>query len=84
MLLQACREEEYAYEYRHGVTAFGAFTYALTTVFRQLAVAGKPATFEALVATAGKRLSELRYDQHPVVVGPKVKVTAPIPFLGGR
>lgn len=84
VLLQACREEEYAYEYRHGVTAFGAFTYALTTVFRQLAGAGKPVTFETVVATAGKRLAELRYDQHPAVVGPKVKVTAPIPFLAGR
>ena len=29
MIIEACREEEYSYEYRHGVTSYGAFTYSL-------------------------------------------------------
>lgn len=81
LLLQACREEELAYEYRHGVTSYGAFTYCLTRLLRSLKRERKPATFEALVSRAGKRLAELGYAQHPVLVGPAVKRKAPVPYL---
>ncbi len=81
VLLQACREDELAYEYRHGVTSYGAFTYCLTRLFRSLKREGKPLTFETLVDRVGKRLSELGYAQHPTLVGPAVKRKAPIPYL---
>jgi len=81
VLLQACQEKELSYEYRHGVTSYGAFTYCLTRIFREQKQAGGRLTFEDLIARVGARLEELRYAQHPVLVGPEVKRTAPIPYL---
>ncbi len=83
VLLQACQEKELSYEYRHGVTSYGAFTYCLTRIFRELKQARRPLTFEELIVRVGERLQELRYAQHPVLVGPQVKRTAPIPYLLG-
>jgi hypothetical protein len=71
IMLQACREAELASEYRHGVTAFGAFTYSLSTIFRQL---GQRTSLQRLLPRVGKRLAELGYDQHPVLSGPKVQL----------
>jgi hypothetical protein len=70
-----------AYEYCHGVTFYRAFTYCLTQLFRSLKRERKPLTFEALVSRAGKRLAELGYAKHPILVGPAVKRKAPIPYL---
>src|SRR5262245_11204348 len=36
VLLEACKESQLSYEYRHGVTSYGAFTYCLSRVFREL------------------------------------------------
>src|SRR5262249_26085584 len=30
IIYEACKEQELAYEYRHGVTSYGAFTYSLS------------------------------------------------------
>jgi hypothetical protein len=85
VILQACQEKELSYEYRHGVTSYGAFTYCLTRVFRELKQGRGRLTFEELIARVGERLQELRYAQHPVLVGPQAKRTVPIPYLlGGR
>ena len=83
VILQACQEKELSYEYRHGVTSYGAFTYCLTRIFRELKRGRGRLTFEELIARVGERLNELRYAQHPALVGPQVKRTAPIPSLLG-
>jgi len=85
VILQACQEEELAYEYRHGATAYGAFTYCLTRTFHELKQRWSRHTFEGLIYRVAERLAELGYAQHPVLVGPQVKRTAPIPhlFAGG-
>jgi hypothetical protein len=85
VLLQACQEKELSYEYRHGVTSYGAFTYCLTRIFRELKQAGGRLTFEDLIGRVGERLEELRYAQHPALVGPQVKRTASLSYLlGGK
>ena len=83
VILQACQEKELSYEYRHGVTSYGAFTYCLTRIFRELKRGRGRLTFEGLIARVGERLQELRYAQHPVLAGPQVKREAPIPYLLG-
>jgi hypothetical protein len=77
MILEACRENEYAYEYRHGVTSYGAFTFALAQNLRGAARRGRPPSFEALLRQTGRTLTELKYDQHPVLVGPKAVLRVP-------
>lgn len=80
VLLEACKEDEFAYEYRHGVTSFGAFTYSLTTILRQLRSTGKPISFKDLINKTSKLLNELEYNQNPILIGPKTKTDGIIPF----
>jgi hypothetical protein len=76
MILEACQEQEYAYEYRHGVTSYGAFTYSLAGILRSR----KTITFEQLVESAILRLTELGYDQQPQILGPGSLVKARVPW----
>jgi hypothetical protein len=85
MILEACRENEYAYEYRHGVTSYGAFTFALAQNLRGAARRGRPPSFEVLLRQTGRTLTELKYDQHPMLVGPKAVLQSAVPWQeGGR
>jgi hypothetical protein len=68
VILEACQEDQYAYEYRHGVTSYGAFTFSLAEILRRR----KEITFKRLVDEAGDRIvQELQYDQRPAILGPK-------------
>lgn len=80
VILQACQENESAYEYRHGVTSFGAFTYSITNILRKRRAAGMPLTFDGLVKDSRTLLKALDYQQTPIVVGPKVRTNGAIPF----
>jgi len=82
VILEACGENQLSYEYRHGGTPYGAFTFALHEVFRGLLERGRPITFEGLRASAAGRLAELEYDQTPAVVGPRAIVESRIPWIG--
>jgi hypothetical protein len=79
VILQACQETQLAYEYRHGVTSFGAFTYALSRRVRQQK--GRGVTFQKLCDGVGTTLRELGYDQQPRVDGPKAWVNARVPWM---
>lgn len=74
VLIQACAENQYSYEYRHGVTSYGAFTYAASTILREKRKAGVPITINGLVEQTGQRLKELKYQQSPLAVGPGSKL----------
>jgi hypothetical protein len=65
ILLEACQEGEYAYEYRHGATSYRAFTYSLVNIFRQAARSGKGLNWEVLMRRVAKLLKELEYQQTP-------------------
>ncbi len=52
LILEACGEDESSYEYKHGVTSFGAFTFALSKILRT----EKNITFDALVKRTGAEL----------------------------
>ena len=77
LIIEACAEEEYAYEYRHGVTSYGAFTFALASRLRRY----QRITFERLVTETGEQLNELGYEQHPQILGPSEITEALVPWL---
>lgn len=79
ILLEACSEGEYSYEYRHGVTSYGAFTYCLVNMLRTMRKSKKEPTFEELMKAVTKRLKALSYQQTPVLVCPKDKNSHVIP-----
>lgn len=80
VILEACQEKESAYEYRHGVTSYGAFTYSLTTILREKVRKGNEVSFADLMAATSKQLADLDYKQKPVLVGPKVRTQGKLPF----
>jgi hypothetical protein len=83
LIIEACKEKEYSYEYVHGVTSYGAFTYSLTTILRDLNSKQKKTkiSFVKLVDLVSVQLKELGYQQTPQIIGPKFKVNGEIPFL---
>jgi metacaspase-1 len=80
LIIEACAEEQLSYEYRHGVTSYGAFTFCLTSILRQ----EKGLTFRRLVDLARERLARLGYEQTPQILGPSSYIDAPVPFATGR
>jgi len=80
LIIEACAEEQLSYEYRHGATSYGAFTFCFTSILRQ----EKTLTFKQLVALATERLARLGYDQKPQIMGPQIYMDAKIPFQTGR
>jgi hypothetical protein len=67
LIVEACREKEFSYEYRHGVTSHGAFTYVLCQELRRR----KRISFKQLVEVAAAKLADLGYEQRPQILGPK-------------
>jgi hypothetical protein len=80
ILLEACQEGEYSYEYRHGATSYGAYTFCLAQVLRANRVAGINLSFADLNAQATKKLHRLKYNQTPALVGAKSRVSQPLPW----
>lgn len=83
IIIQACREKQFSYEYRHGVQSYGAFTYSLGLALRGLKSNRKMPTWENLVQALTGKLDELDYDQTPVLVCPTVRRNQPIPWKRG-
>ncbi len=79
LIIEACGEDEFSYEYRHGATSHGAFTYSLANILRQQ----KTITFEELVAKTRQQLIDLQYDQEPQILGPEVIVKHKVPWAAG-
>jgi hypothetical protein len=84
VVYEACREDQFSYEYRHGVTSYGAFTYSLARIFRHQHTLNRAISFALLLEQAQQTLKELDYDQTPVLIGPKEVVKQPIPWQAVR
>ena len=75
VIIEACQEAKLSYEYRDGVTSYGAFTYSFVKALRQ-----KPAsTFLQVVTHAAETLTALDYQQQPQLIGPGAIVRKRIP-----
>jgi len=81
VVYEACQEDEFSFEYQHGAISQGAFTYAMAAILRR---SRGPLTFGALLKETGSVLSDLRYEQHPQVVGPREVLKANVPWHGGN
>ena len=84
VLLEACKEDQLSYEYRHGVTSYGAFTYSLTQIIRDCSRQSKTMTWLQLIQAAEEKLKRLRYNQTPVLVGPRQVIARPIPWTAAE
>ena len=85
VLFEACAESESAYEYRHGVTSYGAFTFALCDVLRDAARrrTRRPLTFSRLLEETAKRIQAVVAEpQHPQLLCPAARLKQPVPGLG--
>ena len=80
LIIEACREKELSYEYRHGATSYGAFTFALCQELR----ARKRITFKRLVDVTRATLTDLQYDQQPQILGPNRIMNARVPWRTTR
>ena len=80
VIMEACQEDELSYEYRHGVTSYGAYTYSLATVLRMNRLQGKNPSFHELTKLVEKQLRTLKYDQTPCLLGPGKVIKEPIPI----
>lgn len=79
LIIEACGEEEFSYEYRHGATSHGAFTFSLASILRR----EKTITFEELVAKTREQLADLQYAQEPRILGPTKIVKHKVPWTAG-
>lgn len=77
LILEACNENESSYEYKHGVTSFGAFTFALSKILRTK----RNITFSALIDQTRAQLADLKYAQTPQILGPRAIVHAQVPWM---
>lgn len=82
ILLYACEEDEYAFEYQHGSIAHGAFTYSLVKTLRQDR-RRKPArlTFKNLVRNVKDELQVLGYEQSPTLLAPSSVMNSKVRLL---
>ncbi|EGF91284.1 peptidase C14 caspase catalytic subunit p20 [Asticcacaulis biprosthecium C19] len=80
LIIEACGEEEFSYEYRHGATSHGAFTYSLAQILRD----DTNVTIEQLVKKVSRQLAELKYAQTPQILGPTHIMTAHVPSVGAQ
>lgn len=84
VVYEACGEAEFAYEYQHGATSYGAFTYAVVTALRRRGRVDQQVSFADLLKQTARTLRELRYDQHPEAAGPKEVLGALVPWQSAR
>jgi hypothetical protein len=80
ILLEACREEQFSYEYRDGAASYGAFTFSLARALRDQRALGRDPSFVTLSRVAAAKIKALRYDQEPCLVGPPSQVKQRIPW----
>jgi hypothetical protein len=79
LLVYACQEGEFAYEYEHGAIQHGAFTYALVKNWRRMLRGGagdrRRLKVSDLVKYTSQELHELEYDQTAALAGPEIRLS---------
>lgn len=80
IILQACQETEFAFEYRHGNQSFGAFTFAIAEALRSAGRARRDISFREICADATRRIAALGFAQTPQPDGPTRKLNQAVPW----
>lgn len=84
LIFEACAESEFAYEYRDGVTSYGAYTYFLTKALFDAGHAGRRLTFQKLSDAVAKQVGRFFRQQTPQLVAPKAWCRAEVPWRQSR
>jgi hypothetical protein len=84
IIIEACQEQELAYEYRDGANSYGAFTFCLVKLLRELRRRGNNPNFTALAKQTATRLDALGYRQTPALVGPGTLLRKAIPWAKAK
>jgi hypothetical protein len=84
MIIEACGEDEFSYEYKHGTLAYGAFTYSLASILRRLGHGKEPVTFQDLRDLIAQQLADLGYLQSPHILGPQAVLDSHVPWKAGK
>ena len=85
VVLSACEEGAYAYEYHHLTIGYGVFTSALAKEFRKAQTARETdLSFTELSVRVNATMKTLRYDQTSNVKGPKAACRAAVLGLPAR
>ena len=79
VVLEACRENQFSYEYTNGSTTNGAFTYALVHEYRAAARRRAPTSFVELTRKISSQIKRLGYEEEPQIIGPSDVVRGSIP-----
>lgn len=80
LIVEACGEEQLSYEYRHGATSYGAFTFCLASILRK----SGGLSFDDLAKQTARQLADLGYLQTPQILGPTEIRQSKVPFLNAR
>ncbi len=80
IIMEACQEGQLSYEYRHGVQSYGAFTFSFAETLRANRSKNVNPTFIQLMDSVSARLTQLKYDQTPNLVGAKKILQQPVPW----
>ena len=80
ILLEACREQEFSYEYRDGAMSYGAYTFCMAKVLRESRKRGVNLSFAKLSAQVTEKLHRLKYNQTPDLTGQKDRLAEKVPW----
>jgi metacaspase-1 len=80
ILLEACQEQEFSYEYRDGAMSYGAYTYCMAKVLRENRARGVNPSFARLNELVKAKLHRLKYNQTPNLVGATELCARPVPW----
>jgi hypothetical protein len=80
ILLEACQETQFSYEYRDGATSYGAYTFCMAKVLRTNRARGVNLSFQDLNKQVTAKLHRLKYDQTPNLVGAEVLCAQAVPW----
>jgi metacaspase-1 len=79
VVLTACQEDGFAYEYHHGTIGYGVFTFALAKEFRKAQAARETdVSFTDLSERVNATMETLHYDQVCDVKGPTAVCRGPV------
>jgi hypothetical protein len=80
ILLEACREQEFSYEYRDGAMSYGAYTFCMAKVLRESRKRGVNLSFATLNEQVTEKLHRLKYNQTPDLTGQKDRLVEKVPW----
>ena len=80
ILMEACQETEFSYEYRHGATSYGAYTFCLAQVLHENRQLNRNLSYVELSRLTTAKLHRLKYNQTPALVGAKKLLSQDLPW----